>query len=158
MVNIKLNTKKKIIILGISGCGKTNLLNNLIGNNFEPLYLPNWTTKITEKKIFTFYDTSGQDLIPKIIHKNYDFALIVFSNTCRMSYSLIYKYLNVIKNIPYLIIGTCSDLIRDRKVYDNKVINISNKTGKNIHIIKNILINHFNLNNNINTGILNHIC
>ena len=150
MVNNESKTKnKKIIILGISGCGKTNLLNNLIDNNFEPKYISNWSTEITKTKNFTFYDTAGQDLIPKMIHKNYDFALIVFSNTCRMSYSLLYKYIDIIKNIPYLIIGTCSDLIRDRKVYDHTAINVSNKTGKNISIIKNTLLNHFNLNNRI---------
>ena len=96
----KIIEKKKVIILGIGGCGKTNVLNSIIGKPFEPRYISNWNTEITETSNFIFYDTTGQDLIPKMIHKNYDFALIVFSNTNKMSYSLIYKYINVIKNIP----------------------------------------------------------
>ena len=149
--------KKKIIILGIGGCGKTNVLNNLIGKPFEQRYISNWTTEVTEINEFIFYDTARQYLIPKMIHKNYDFALIVYSNTNKMSYSLVYKYIELIKNIPYLIIRTCTDLVCDRKIYDKKAVNISNKTGDNINIICNTLLNHFNLNNT-NTRILNHIC
>lgn len=137
-------SKKKIIILGIGGCGKTSLLNSIIRKPFEPKYLSNWNTEIIETNNFIFYDTAGQNLIPKMIHKNYDFALIVFSNTNRLSYSLIYKYIKILKNTPYLIVGTCSDLVKQRKIFDKKAINISNKTGLNVDIVQKNLINYFN--------------
>ena len=143
-INNKIFKKKKVIILGIGGCGKTSLLNSIIGKKFEPKYNSNWKTEINETINFIFYDTAGQELIPKMIHKNYDFALIVFSNTNRLSYSLIYKYIKILKNTPYLIIGTCSDLVNQRKIFDKKAINISNKTGLNVHIVQNNLINYLN--------------
>ena len=151
------NIKKRIIVLGTGGAGKTSLVNNLIGKEFEKRYFPTIGTNIIETNDFIFYDTAGQELVSKIINKNYDLALIVFSNTSKITHSLLYNYIEVAEDIPYFIIGTCSDLKRDKKVNDTRAINISNKTGKNIYIVKQSLINHFNLDNRLYPSINNRI-
>ena len=110
-----------------------------------------------ETNDFIFYDKAGQELVSKIINRNYDLALIVFSNTSKISHSILYSYIEAAEGIPYFIIGTCADLKRDKKVYDTRAINISNKTGENIDIVKQSLINHFNLDNWLDPSVNNRI-
>lgn len=56
--------KFNVLIVGNAGTGKTNFINQLVGNSFERKYYPtkqNYCTRITHNSIdIDFFDTCGQ--------------------------------------------------------------------------------------------------
>ncbi|ARF09964.1 Ras family GTPase [Indivirus ILV1] len=130
----------KVIVVGDSGVGKSNIVNRFINNTFtndakstigidfqvKTLDLGPETIKIQ------IWDTAGQERFRSIHRSYYKYSsgiIIVFDLTNRQSFEHIEKWIeeieksvdNNLKNIKFLLVGNKSDLVEKRKVYDNDI-------------------------------------
>ena len=122
----------KIVIVGDSGTGKTNLLSrftrnvfeedtrNTIGVDFFPMDL-----KINNKTVKAqFWDTAGQEkyrAIASAYYKNAQGAIIVYDISRKETFENIENWLNELKqhgdpNIDMMILGNKTDLVEQRQV------------------------------------------
>ena len=125
----------KMILIGDSGVGKTNILNRYINNKFlettKSTVGVELGTKIEEynnKKIkIQIWDTAGQERyrsITSAYYKGAKGALIVYDITRKNTFDNIDKWitdlkLNGDKNICIIILGNKSDLIDKREINKN---------------------------------------
>ena len=142
---IKEDFKLKIVIIGDSGVGKTNLLKRFVSNVFTE------NTKATvgvefmtksykiNKHIFKIelWDTAGQERyksITAVYYKGAKGALIVYDTTSRPSFDDIEKWLNEIRDkssndIKLMIIGNKIDLKEFREVPNELAMNKAKELG-----------------------------
>ncbi len=122
----------KIVIVGDSSVGKTNLLNRFVQNEFSNdsratvgVELSTKTYKVNGKIIkFHFWDTAGQERFKSITsayYKGAKGAIIVYDITNKDSFLHLDKWIREIKeqlgkNFNCIICGNKSDLENDRKV------------------------------------------
>ena len=122
----------KIVIVGDSGVGKTNLLSRYISNTFSNDTKPTIGVELSNKTIFVkgkrikvnIWDTAGQErykAISGIYYKGTEGALIVYDITKSGSFKNVAKwYRELIENCPdgiiILLIGNKSDLKQIRAV------------------------------------------
>jgi Ras-related protein Rab-11A len=130
--NIVENFKFKLIIVGDSGVGKTNLINRFAANQFninskstigvEFVYK---TLKINNDIIkVEIWDTAGQErykAITSAYYKGAKGAIIVYDITSEESFNNIEMWIQEVKakalnNLQIMIIGNKSDLSKYRKV------------------------------------------
>lgn len=167
------NTVYKIIVVGMSGVGKTSLIQyyksgmkaNQMGSTIGTEVYTN-SIKIGKNKInLHIWDTAGQEKYESIttsFYRNSIGAIICFSLISLDSILSIEKYLNLIDQHSYckskiILIGTFLDKVEqdiDEKVYQildkyniGSYIKVSNITGENIFIAFD------NLTNSIYCGI-----
>ena len=142
---IKEDFKLKIVIIGDSGVGKTNLLKRFVSNVFTE------NTKATvgvefmtksykiNKHIFKIelWDTAGQERyksITAVYYKGAKGALIVYDTTSKPSFDDIDKWLNEIRDkssndIKLMIIGNKIDLKEFREVPNELAMNKAKELG-----------------------------
>lgn len=122
----------KMVILGDSGVGKTNILNRLVNNEFSNdcratvgVELSTKTYKINDKVVkINLWDTAGQERYKAITgayYKGAKGAMIVYDITNEDSFLHVEKWLKEIrelggKNINIIICGNKSDLDDSRQV------------------------------------------
>ena len=96
MSNIK--NMKNILVLGNAGVGKTNYINNIVGNPFERRYIPTvGIQKIIHKNI-TYHDYAGQEFYtPKRDKegiKGIDECWIIYRSDERVSFKDVPRWMN----------------------------------------------------------------
>ena len=122
----------KLVLVGDSGVGKTNLLNrfsknrfdsssrNTIGVDFCAVDVP-----IKDKKVrVQFWDTAGQEkyrAISSAYYKNAHGAIIVYDITSRETFENVDSWMSELnehcdKNVKVVIVGNKNDLTEERQV------------------------------------------
>ena len=124
--------KLKLIIIGDSGVGKTNLISRFACDKFDKNSKAtigvefNYKTLRINREIFKIeiWDTAGQERYKSIAsayYKGAKGAIIVYDITSDTSFNNIDMWINEVKqkssnNIQIMIIGNKSDLYKDRKI------------------------------------------
>ena len=171
----------KVIILGLTGVGKTTISFRVVRNEFiqsSPtisLDVVNYQVKVNDKKIkIQLWDTCGNDEFAKNtpnLFKNTTLAIIVYAINDRQSFNEVGEWYNILreKSIDSLVylIGNKIDLEKERKVTKdegeelkkqlnfNYFLETSSKTGFNIKQLINkiaIFIYEKDKNENLNEG------
>ena len=137
--------KIKIVVIGDSGVGKTNLIKRFISGTFDQ------NTKATvgvefisksykiNKHIFKIelWDTAGQERyksITSVYYKGSKGALIVYDVTSKTSFDNIGKWISEIrdktsKDIPLVLVGNKIDLMQYREVSNDQAMNKAKLIG-----------------------------
>ena len=122
----------KVIVIGDSGVGKTNLITRFCENNFKDTYVATIgvdfkikSLPINDKKIkMQIWDTAGQERFKNITQTYYKGAagiLLVYSMTDARSFENVEKWITQIDNnapegVSKILVATKQDLERDRSV------------------------------------------
>ena len=104
------NNDLKMILVGNSGVGKTNLINSLIGEKFQSVTLATVSSTFVEKKIMIdnklyeveIWDTAGQEKfnsLTKIFIKGAKIVILVYDITLRKSFKEIDFWLKTVNEL-----------------------------------------------------------
>ena len=150
----------KLILLGDISVGKSSIIGRYIDNSFSDDYQctlqVEMKTKIIDIDLDTkvkmnIWDTVGQEKfrnLTKQYYRNCQGAIIVFDLTRKDSFDGVQKWIDDLEdynaNIPILIVGNKSDLIKEREVNNDdiemfvknkyKYYDVSAKNGSNISL------------------------
>ncbi len=144
--------RKKVVIVGHFGVGKTSLTKQFVSNIFSEKYLTTIGVNIEKKVVDTskgivnmiLWDIAGEedlDTIKTSYLKGANAFILVTDLTREITYSKIDSDINymqgIVGNIPHLVIGNKSDLLSEDQV--NTITNKFNidyvssaKSGKNV--------------------------
>jgi small GTP-binding protein len=142
--NKNANNEIKVILLGESGVGKTNLINVTIGNSFDPntnstlLYNSNIQEYIYNNKKYKYniWDTAGQEAyraVNKLFIKDSKIVIIVFAIDKKETFNEIHYWINSIKEIleegKYILalVGNKIDLYEKQEVMEKEMEEEANK-------------------------------
>ena len=100
----------KLILVGMSGTGKTNLINVLVGQKFQISELTTTTATFVEKEIaideekykVNIWDTAGQEKfhsLTKIFIKESKIVLFVYDITSRRSFEEVNFWVDMVKEV-----------------------------------------------------------
>ena len=132
------NIEIKIVILGESGVGKSNLINRYNGGDFNPQSLPNNSSFFMSKNLkfgekiyrINIWDTAGQEKyhsLTKIFLNESNIAFIVYAIDNYNSFQKIDFWFDLLKescgNILTALIGNKRDLYESEQVTENEAIN-----------------------------------
>ncbi|KAL8625722.1 hypothetical protein ACOMHN_043997 [Nucella lapillus] len=128
----------KVLVLGVSGVGKTAFLNTLMGRQFKEYILPtvgkDFVSKIVEVDgalvAMDVWDTAGQEQFRSICRQQYrgtQGIILVYDITDRESYTHLQYWINSIENeihhthnayepIPIILCGNKKDMEDQRQV------------------------------------------
>ena len=145
---VKEDYKIKIIVVGDSGVGKTNLINRFASDKFDTnskatigVEFVYKTLKINKEIIkVEVWDTAGQERYRSITssyYKGANGAIIVYDLTDEESFKNVESWMNeVIKkgkqNMQFLLVGNKKDLINDRVVTEQKGIDKAKELNMNL--------------------------
>ena len=162
----------KIILLGETGVGKTNLINILVGKPFQKESLSSLSSSYSmatftheEKKYpYILWDTAGQESyrsLNKIFMKNSNVVLFVYSIDNIKSFKELNYWIDSAKNevdenCIMAIAGNKSDLIYQQKVTDEEAKNYAKKMGMKLKFTS-ALNDHAGFKNYIEELILDYI-
>ena len=137
--NIKEELKLKLVLLGDSGVGKTNLISRYISNSFDEntratigveFFCKNF--RINKKRTIKveIWDTAGQErykAITSVYYKGAKGAFIVYDITLRKTFENIDKWIGEIKerttdDVKLIIIGNKTDLNNEREVKSEEAL------------------------------------
>ena len=137
--NIKEDLKLKLILLGDSGVGKTNLISRYISNSFDEntratigveFFCKNF--RINKKRTIKveIWDTAGQErykAITSVYYKGAKGAFIVYDITSRKTFENIDKWIGEIKerttdDVKLIIIGNKTDLNNEREIKSEEAL------------------------------------
>ena len=137
--NLKEDLKFKLILLGDSGVGKTNLISRYISNSFDEntratigveFFCKNY--RINHKKLIKveIWDTAGQErykAITSVYYKGAKGAFIVYDITSRKSFENIDKWIGEINEktsneVKLIIIGNKTDLNNEREIKSEEAL------------------------------------
>ncbi len=137
--NLKEDLKFKLILLGDSGVGKTNLISRYISNSFDEntratigveFFCKNY--RINHKKLIKveIWDTAGQErykAITSVYYKGAKGAFIVYDITSRKSFENIDKWIGEINEktsneVKLIIIGNKTDLKNEREITSEEAL------------------------------------
>mmetsp|Transcript_2399 Transcript_2399/g.3334 ORF Transcript_2399/g.3334 Transcript_2399/m.3334 type:complete len:211 (+) Transcript_2399:176-808(+) len=124
----------KIVLVGDSGVGKSNILNRFVHNKFEhdmkaTVGVEFYSTKVTIENGtqvgLRLWDTAGQEryrAITKSYYRGSVGAIIVYDITNRVSFSHVEMWLEEVKqntdsNCQIILVGNKSDLSDERQVF-----------------------------------------
>ena len=140
--------KIKIIVVGDSGVGKTNLINRFASDKFDTnskatigVEFVYKTLKINKEVIkVEVWDTAGQEryrAITSSYYKGAKGAIIVYDITNEDSFNNVESWMNEVtkkgkKDMQFLLIGNKKDLINDRKVTEQKGIDKAKELNMNL--------------------------
>ena len=140
--------KIKIIVVGDSGVGKTNLINRFTSDKFDTnskatigVEFVYKTLKINKEVIkVEVWDTAGQEryrAITSSYYKGAKGAIIVYDISNEDSFNNVESWMNeVIKkgktDMQFLLVGNKKDLINDRKVTEQKGIDKAKELNMNL--------------------------
>ena len=145
--------RKKVVIVGHFGVGKTSLTKQFVSNIFSEKYLTTIGVNIEKKVVDTtkgtvsliLWDIAGEedlDTIKTSYLKGANAFILVTDLTREITYSKIDNDINymqgIVGNIPHLVIGNKSDLLSEDQVNTLKnKFNLdyvsSAKSGKNVN-------------------------
>ena len=128
----------KVIFVGDSGVGKTNLINTSVGIPFTEGKSPTISGSFVSKKITAsndvefianLWDTAGQETyreVTKLFFKGSEIILLVFDITVKESFESLKMWAKIVEEIIetehiYGIVGNKNDLYLEKKVSDNEV-------------------------------------
>ena len=134
----------KIILLGESGVGKTNLINVMAGKDFDPdsitslysSFISNYYEDKERKYLYCLWDTAGQErfrALNKIFIKGAKIIMVVFAINSQSSFDEVDYWINYTKETigeeKYILalVANKSDLFEEQVISDNDIINIANK-------------------------------
>ena len=137
----------KIILLGDSGVGKTNLIQVALGNPFQKESESTLTSVYSESEIiiqnkrylYTLWDTAGQEAyraLNKMFIKDSKIIILVFAINNRKSFGGIDYWINCVKeNLEenkYImaLVANKSDLYEEQEIPDEEIM----KKGKELNI------------------------
>ena len=141
------NIPIKVILLGESGVGKTNLIRVAAGKKFDPRteptlansYCESQTVVNNKKYRYLLWDTAGQEQfrsMNQLFIKDSKIIIIVFAINSKKSFTLIdywYKYVkDQLGEKGYIVslVGNKSDLFdEDNTVKDNEIIEKAKELG-----------------------------
>jgi small GTP-binding protein len=146
MVTIS-EVKRKIVLIGDWGVGKTSLIKKYVFDQFDDDYITTLGTKVTKKRIkykiseekvidmnLMIWDVMGQkdfSKIQKMSFKNANGALIVCDVTRNETLESIYTWrsdlFEVTGEIPLVILANKSDLIDEAKFSDKELSEVTSK-------------------------------
>ena len=150
----------KLILLGDISVGKSSILGRYIDNSFTEDYQCTLQVETKSKIIdidlntsvkMNIWDTVGQEKfrhLTKQYFRNCHGAIIVFDLTRKDSFDGVQKWIDELNdfnsNIPILIVGNKSDLIKEREVNEDAIENfvrnkylyydVSAKNGSNVSL------------------------
>lgn len=140
--------KIKIIVVGDSGVGKTNLINRFASDKFDTnskatigVEFVYKTLKINKEVIkVEVWDTAGQEryrAITSSYYKGAKGAIIVYDITNEDSFNNVESWMNEVtkkgkKDMQFLLVGNKKDLINDRKVTEQKGIDKAKELNMNL--------------------------
>ena len=140
--------KIKIIVVGDSGVGKTNLINRFASDKFDTnskatigVEFVYKTLKINKEVIkVEVWDTAGQEryrAITSSYYKGAKGAIIVYDITNEDSFNNVESWMNEVTkkgktDMQFLLVGNKKDLINDRKVTGQKGIDKAKELNMNL--------------------------
>ena len=140
--------KIKIIVVGDSGVGKTNLINRFASDKFDTnskatigVEFVYKTLKINKDVIkVEVWDTAGQEryrAITSSYYKGAKGAIIVYDITNEDSFNNVESWMNEVTkkgktDMQFLLVGNKKDLINDRKVTEQKGIDKAKELNMNL--------------------------
>ena len=140
--------KIKIIVVGDSGVGKTNLINRFASDKFDTnskatigVEFVYKTLKINKEVIkVEVWDTAGQEryrAITSSYYKGAKGAIIVYDITNEDSFNNVESWMNEVTkkgktDMQFLLVGNKKDLINDRKVTEQKGIDKAKELNMNL--------------------------
>ena len=131
------NEEIKIVFLGESGVGKSNIINRYNGGQFNPNSVPNNSSFFMSKNLkfgekiyrINLWDTAGQEKyhsLTKIFLNEAKIAFIIYAINDKASYEKIDFWYNLVKescgNIVIAIIGNKKDLYEEKQVNEEDAI------------------------------------
>lgn len=135
----------KIILVGDSGVGKTNLLSQFSRNQFTVdtkttigVEFATKTIRIDDKVVKAqVWDTAGQEryrAITSAYYKGANGAMVLYDITSSVSFSSLHKWLQELRensepNIQIMLIGNKSDMEDSRSVDRTEGVNFAEKEG-----------------------------
>ena len=140
--------KIKIIVVGDSGVGKTNLINRFASDKFDinskatiGVEFVYKTLKINKEVIkVEVWDTAGQErykAITSSYYKGAKGAIIVYDITNEDSFNNVESWMNEVTkkgktDMQFLLVGNKKDLVNDRKVTEQKGIDKAKELNMNL--------------------------
>lgn len=140
--------KIKIIVVGDSGVGKTNLINRFASDKFDinskatiGVEFVYKTLKINKEVIkVEVWDTAGQEryrAITSSYYKGAKGAIIVYDITNEDSFNNVESWMNEVTkkgktDMQFLLVGNKKDLINDKKVTEQKGIDKAKELNMNL--------------------------
>lgn len=101
----------KVLVIGHSAVGKTQLINTACGGKFTSEYNPTYLTNITNLRIKDIHiDIWDQTNNTNKYSRNPDGVIFVFDPTNHRSYGNIESYIKLYKHVPFVICSTKSDI------------------------------------------------
>ena len=137
----------KIVIIGETGVGKTNILSRYLFDTFSPDHKSTLSATYTEKKakskngkemILQLWDTAGQEVyrgLTQLFYKNAAVIIIVYDITCRQSFDEIKNYWykqvkeNASSKVKIALVGNKHDLYANEKVTEEEGRTYAEKIG-----------------------------
>ena len=141
----------KLILLGDSGVGKTNLINVTIGKKFQENDNVTITASFVEKtfeidsnkyKIY-LWDTAGSERyrgLTKLFYKGSDIVIFVYDITSINSFNNLKEWIKETKEIienDYVcgIVGNKNDLYKQQEISDKEGMEFAQSIGMNFKIV-----------------------
>ena len=127
----------KVVVLGESGVGKSNIINRYNGGQFDPYSVPNNSSFFMSKNLkfgekiyrINLWDTAGQEKyhsLTKIFLKEAKIAFLVYAINDKTSYEKIDFWYKLVKescgNILISLIGNKKDLYEEEQVDEQEAI------------------------------------
>jgi small GTP-binding protein len=117
----------KAVFAGSGGCGKTTLVERLMGNRFSPKYVATLGVEVhpvehqvddSKNVVFNVWDTAGQERFGGLrdgYYINADVAVVYYELTSMLSYKEASNYVRDIRrvcdNIPILLVGNKDEIV-----------------------------------------------
>lgn len=156
--------KIKIIVVGDSGVGKTNLINRFASDKFDTnskatigVEFVYKTLKINKEVIkVEVWDTAGQEryrAITSSYYKGAKGAIIVYDLTNEDSFNNVESWMNEVikkgqKDMQFLLLGNKKDLVNDRRVTEERGIEKAREL--NMHLFEASALEKTNVNEAFN--------
>ena len=137
--------KLKVILVGMSGSGKTSLINILMGEKFKSIELTTSSPSFAEKQVILndkiykleIWDTAGQEKfysLTKIFIKESKIVIFVYDITSKQSFEEIDFWVKSVKDILgeeaiFGLAGNKKDLFLQEKVSEDEGIKKAEKIG-----------------------------
>ena len=141
--------KKKMVLLGDGGVGKTSLINRFVLNRFDEKYIATIGTRVSKKTIelgdyeitLMIWDILGQKGYQRVQWASFrgsEGAFLVFDLTRRSTFESLERYwipelFKIAPNIPIIFLGNKKDL-PNWEVDEEEVANLSRKYGSEYHL------------------------